>query len=156
MWVGAMSPSLPGLPRLDAEMQEGRQKAHKPQDRFLFLKTQMSQVVGDFSGGNFSPISTANRPCLLLICTNGILSPLCIMFLGTESKFSELLLFCFKNSFFLLRWRNPMENDVTCTSNTQKFLIISFGWLQGQACWFTKRIHTLFKTCKIWKRFVYG
>lgn len=69
----AMSPSVPGLPRLDAEMQEGRQKAHRSQDRFLFLKTQMSQVVGDFSGGNFSPISTANRPCLLLTCTDGIL-----------------------------------------------------------------------------------
>lgn len=98
----AMSPSVPGLPRLDAEMQEGRQKAHRSQDRFLFLKTQMSQVVGDFSGGNFSPISTANV-CFSLVPMGFCVSPLCIMFLSTESKFSELLLFCFKNSFFLLR-----------------------------------------------------
>lgn len=32
-----------------------------------------------------------------------------------------------------LRRRNPLENDVICASNTLKFLIMSFRWLQGQA-----------------------
>lgn len=63
--------ALPVLPRMDVEMQEGRQKAQRPQDRFLFLNTQTSQVVGYLSGGHFSPISTENRACLLLTCTDG-------------------------------------------------------------------------------------
>lgn len=58
-------------PRLDAEVQEGRKKAQRPQDRFLFLSTQMSQVVGYLSEGHFSPISAENSACLLLTCTNG-------------------------------------------------------------------------------------
>lgn len=74
--VGGSTPqpcphALPVLLRLDAEMQEGRQKAQRPQDRFLFLNTQMSQVVGILSGGHFSPISTENRGHLLLTCTDG-------------------------------------------------------------------------------------
>lgn len=54
-------------------MQEGRQKVQRPQDRFLFLNTQMLQAVGYLCGEHFSPISTENRYHFLLACTDGTL-----------------------------------------------------------------------------------